>query len=102
MGWGHGPHTCAVIHLARLEMEILAARLIGHIASIEVGEPVLIGNNLIYCKFLRGCRPIYGSLSAIKTFGAPMFKPMLSEAQMELRLEMLNVLVRVHQIQLTH
>lgn len=47
VGWGHGPHTCAGMHLARLEMEVLAASLVRHIASIEVGEPVLIRNNVL-------------------------------------------------------
>jgi cytochrome P450 len=47
VGWGHGPHTCAGMHLARLEMEVLLGSLVKHIASIEVGEPVLLRNNVL-------------------------------------------------------
>jgi cytochrome P450 len=47
VGWGHGPHTCAGMHLARLEMEVLLGSLVKHIASIEVGKPVLLRNNVL-------------------------------------------------------
>ncbi|MEO0580343.1 MAG: cytochrome P450, partial [Pseudomonadota bacterium] len=39
LGWGHGAHTCAGMHLARLEMEALARALIRHVKKIEADEP---------------------------------------------------------------
>ncbi len=44
LGWGTGPHMCAGMHLAKLEMEVMLEALVKHVARIEVGEPV-IGNN---------------------------------------------------------
>lgn len=41
LGWGSGPHMCAGMHLAKLEMEVLLEALIEHVDSIEVGEPVV-------------------------------------------------------------
>ncbi len=47
MGWGHGSHICAGMHLARLEMETLAGALIRHVEHIEVGDPEPIMNNVL-------------------------------------------------------
>jgi cytochrome P450 len=47
VGWGHGTHTCAGMHLARLEMEVLLRSLVTHVARLEVGAPTLIRNNVL-------------------------------------------------------
>lgn len=47
VGWGHGVHTCAGLHLARLEMEALARALIRHVRRIETGKPVPLVNNVL-------------------------------------------------------
>jgi cytochrome P450 len=47
VGWGHGPHTCAGMHLARLEMEILLAALLRRVSGIKVGKPELLKNNVL-------------------------------------------------------
>ena len=47
MGWGHGSHICAGMHMARLEMEALASALVRHVDRIEVGEPKPIMNNIL-------------------------------------------------------
>lgn len=45
LGWGSGPHLCAGMNLARLEMEVLLEIMVGNISRIEVGEPQF-GTNL--------------------------------------------------------
>jgi cytochrome P450 len=47
LGWGHGAHTCVGMHLARLEMEVLLASLVGQVARIETGAPTLARNNVL-------------------------------------------------------
>lgn len=47
MAWGHGPHVCAGMHLARLEMECLLRALTRQVTRIEVGEPTPIINNVL-------------------------------------------------------
>lgn len=47
LGWGHGSHICAGMHLARLEMEALATALVQYVDRIEVGEPKPIMNNIL-------------------------------------------------------
>lgn len=47
VGWGHGPHVCVGMHLARLEMELLLEALVKHVARIEVGAPTMIRNNVL-------------------------------------------------------
>ncbi|HEY2070353.1 MAG TPA: cytochrome P450 [Rhizomicrobium sp.] len=47
VGWGHGAHTCAGLHLARLEMEVLLRSLVACVARIETGEPTLAWNNVL-------------------------------------------------------
>tara|TARA_R110000868_G_scaffold37022_4_gene130998 strand:+ start:4502 stop:5674 length:1173 start_codon:yes stop_codon:yes gene_type:complete len=47
VGWGHGPHSCVGMHLARLEMEIVLSCLLRHVATIEADAPVLAYNNVL-------------------------------------------------------
>lgn len=47
LGWGHGAHACAGMHLARLEMECLLVALARHVGRIEVGEPAPFMNNVL-------------------------------------------------------
>lgn len=47
VGWGHGPHTCVGMHLARLEMEVLLTALVRRVARIETGPPTLAWNNVL-------------------------------------------------------
>ncbi|MEO0465823.1 MAG: cytochrome P450 [Pseudomonadota bacterium] len=47
VGWGHGPHVCAGMHLARMEMEALARALVGQVSAIETDAPVPILNNVL-------------------------------------------------------
>lgn len=48
LGWGTGPHMCAGMHLARIEMEVLLEALIETGVSIEAGEPVIGDNAGLY------------------------------------------------------
>lgn len=47
IGWGHGVHTCAGMHLARLEMESLLRAIICYVQEIEVGQPEYLLNNVL-------------------------------------------------------
>jgi len=47
VGWGHGPHTCVGMHLARLEMEILLAALVERIERVEADRPTPAWNNVL-------------------------------------------------------
>lgn len=47
VGWGHGAHTCAGMHLARLEMEILLGALLRQVSRITTGAPSLVMNNVL-------------------------------------------------------
>lgn len=47
VGWGHGPHTCVGMHLARLEMEVLLAALVRRVSRLEVGPTRRIRNNTL-------------------------------------------------------
>jgi cytochrome P450 len=47
VAWGHGPHVCAGMHLARLEMECLLHALTRHVDRIEVSEGTPILNNVL-------------------------------------------------------
>ena len=47
VGWGHGQHACAGMHLARMEMEALAHALVKHVKSIETETPTRIMNNVL-------------------------------------------------------
>lgn len=48
VGWGTGPHLCAGINLARLEMEVLLEALLAHVDRIEVAEPVPSSNGGLF------------------------------------------------------
>jgi cytochrome P450 len=47
LAWGHGPHVCVGMHLARLEMEVLLAALVRNVGAIETGRPSLAWNNVL-------------------------------------------------------
>ncbi|MEM7663616.1 MAG: cytochrome P450 [Pseudomonadota bacterium] len=47
VGWGHGQHSCAGMHLARMEMEALAHSMVNHVGSIETEPPTVIMNNVL-------------------------------------------------------
>lgn len=48
LGWGHGPHTCVGIHLAKLEMAALLRALVAEVETIEIaGPPTWIRNNTL-------------------------------------------------------
>jgi len=58
LGWGHGVHSCADSHLARLELTELLNALCRHANAIKVGKTTMIVNNI-----LQGYDTIEGSLS---------------------------------------
>lgn len=47
LGWGHGPHTCVGLHLAKLEMNALVRAMIPHVAAVEAGTPERLLNNTL-------------------------------------------------------
>jgi cytochrome P450 len=48
LGWGHGPHTCVGIHLAKLELAALLRALVAQVETIEIaGPPTRIRNNTL-------------------------------------------------------
>lgn len=47
VGWGHGPHTCVGMHLARLEMEVLLKSLVAGVERIQIGELTFAFNNVL-------------------------------------------------------
>ena len=47
LGFGHGLHTCAGMHLARLEIECLLNALIPRVRRFEAGAPVRAINNTL-------------------------------------------------------
>lgn len=47
LGWGHGPHTCVGLHLAKLEMNALVRAMIPHVAAVETGTPERLLNNTL-------------------------------------------------------
>lgn len=48
LGWGAGPHMCAGMHLAKLEMQVLLEAMVERVARIEVGSPVIGVNRGLY------------------------------------------------------
>lgn len=48
LGWGTGPHMCAGMHLARLEMEVMLEALLDRVETIEASEPRLGNNRSLY------------------------------------------------------
>ncbi len=59
LGFGHGTHACAGMHLARLEMQALLAALLPRVRRFEAGTPVYALNNV-----LRGLRSLPVSITA--------------------------------------
>lgn len=47
LGFGQGRHTCAGVHLAKLEMRSLLKSILQRVHSIEVGSPVYRLNNVL-------------------------------------------------------
>lgn len=47
LGWGHGPHTCVGIHLAKLEMNALVRAMIPRVAAVEAEGPERLINNTL-------------------------------------------------------
>lgn len=47
VGFGHGIHTCAGMHLARLEIHAVVAELVPKVARFELGATVPAVNNLL-------------------------------------------------------
>lgn len=47
LGWGHGPHTCVGLHLAKLEMNALVRAMIPHVGSVDAGQPKRLLNNTL-------------------------------------------------------
>jgi cytochrome P450 len=47
VAWGHGPHVCVGMHLARLEMECLLRALSEQVDRIEVDTPEPFINNVL-------------------------------------------------------
>jgi cytochrome P450 len=47
VGFGHGIHTCAGMHLARMEMQVLILALTKRVRSFEIGVPMRAKNNVL-------------------------------------------------------
>ena len=48
LAWGTGPHMCAGMHLAKIEMEVMLEALVENCAALEAGEPGLVVNAALY------------------------------------------------------
>jgi cytochrome P450 len=48
LGFGHGVHRCAGSHVAQLEMQSLLRAMVARVATIDVGEPDIGLNNVLY------------------------------------------------------
>ncbi len=48
LAWGTGPHLCAGMHLAKLEMEVMLEALVEHCEVMETGAPELNENRGLY------------------------------------------------------
>lgn len=48
VGFGYGIHTCAGLHLARLEMHALLLALIPRVRRFTIGRPVAATNNVLW------------------------------------------------------
>ncbi len=48
LGWGAGPHVCAGLHLAKLEMQVLLEAMIENVERLEADEPVVSANRGLY------------------------------------------------------
>ena len=48
LSWGQGPHMCAGMHLAQLEMEVMLEALVEHCGTLEGGAPEIHANRGLY------------------------------------------------------
>ena len=48
LAWGSGPHMCAGMHLARIEMEVMLEALVECCGALEAGEPDVHANRGLY------------------------------------------------------
>lgn len=48
LAWGTGPHMCAGMHLARIEMEVLLEALVEAEVALVAGAPVVGTNRGLY------------------------------------------------------
>lgn len=48
LGWGSGPHTCAGMHLAKMEMEVLLEALVEQVDGIEILDTTMGSNTSLY------------------------------------------------------
>lgn len=48
LAWGTGPHMCAGMHLAKIEMEVLLEALVEADVSLAAGEPIPGCNRGLY------------------------------------------------------
>ena len=48
LAWGTGPHMCAGMHLARIEMEVLLEALVEANVTLEAGQPEMGANRGLY------------------------------------------------------
>jgi len=48
LGWGAGPHTCAGMHLAKMEMEVLLEALVEQVDTIEILDTTVGSNTSLY------------------------------------------------------
>ncbi len=48
LGWGSGPHSCAGLHLAKLEMQVLLEALVENVENLEADAPSVSANRGLY------------------------------------------------------
>ncbi len=48
LGWGTGPHMCAGLHLARMEMEVMLEALVERVDDLAAGDAVKSANRGLY------------------------------------------------------
>ena len=48
LGWGTGPHMCAGMHLAKMEIEVMLEALLEEVDEMEAGEPTWSLNQALY------------------------------------------------------
>lgn len=48
LGWGTGPHLCAGMNLARMEMEVMLEALVEQVGKMNVGMPIHSDNRGLY------------------------------------------------------
>lgn len=47
LGWGNGPHACAGLHLAKLELQALLTAMVPRVGRLETWDPVRLRNNTL-------------------------------------------------------